>query len=266
MPRNRSLRRGIVGAPGIDDQIIQEGRNRRTIRSPILDRIDGTGRVPRLRDRPVGSGRPQKKTGDVQHLRGVGTQSQHRETRSFSRPPAMGVTFSHPDCTVGVGLAPNSCLAAHGLSSRSVGTGRRFRRNGRFTQMLSVQIHPFPVHPCSYCSDGTGLPSVGNWGTPSPCPEGFSIWLCIYYGKNDAGGQVFGYWVLDIGYWRGHIDTTQYPIPYAGASSSGGFSSVSSFTARRWGKRITSRMVSLSVKSIASRSTPMPKPPVGGIP
>ena len=35
---------------------------------------------------------------------------------------------------------------------------------------------------------------------------------------------------------------------------------------RRWGKRTTSRMVSVSVKSIASRSTPMPNPPLGGMP
>ena len=42
--------------------------------------------------------------------------------------------------------------------------------------------------------------------------------------------------------------------------------SSSSFSERRWGKRITSRMVSLLVKSMARRSMPMPKPPVGGIP
>ena len=36
--------------------------------------------------------------------------------------------------------------------------------------------------------------------------------------------------------------------------------------ARKWGKRITSRIVGLSVRSIVRRSTPMPKPPFGGIP
>ena len=35
---------------------------------------------------------------------------------------------------------------------------------------------------------------------------------------------------------------------------------------RRWGKRITSRIDAESVKSMASRSIPMPSPAVGGIP
>lgn len=35
---------------------------------------------------------------------------------------------------------------------------------------------------------------------------------------------------------------------------------------RRWGNKSTSRIVTLSVNNIARRSTPVPKPPVGGIP
>ncbi len=35
---------------------------------------------------------------------------------------------------------------------------------------------------------------------------------------------------------------------------------------RRWGNRMTSRMVFLPVRSMIKRSTPIPKPPLGGMP
>ena len=38
------------------------------------------------------------------------------------------------------------------------------------------------------------------------------------------------------------------------------------FRARKWGNSNTSRILGLSVKSITSRSTPVPKPPLGGMP
>lgn len=139
----------------------------------------------------------------------------------------------------------------------------------------ALRLTGFPVG-LDYRRSGIGI-------APSPCPEGSSIRLWVHYGKCGARGQIKGLgsgerglgngerglgsgdWGAGTGDWgtgngeRG-TGTGNYPIPspYSPASSS--------FTERRWGKRITSRMVSLSVRSITSRSMPIPKPPVGGIP
>ena len=60
--------------------------------------------------------------------------------------------------------------------------------------------------------------------------------------------QRFSSWVI--------LQFTQYD-----ADLSAGYS-----RSRRWGNRITSRMLGVSVKSMTRRSTPKPKPPLGGIP
>lgn len=68
-------------------------------------------------------------------------QSSRSATHSVADQPDE--PFSHPDYTVGVGLAPNSCLAAHGL----------------------LRLAP-------------ESPSIGNWGrAPHPAPKVFDIQL-----------------------------------------------------------------------------------------
>src|SRR5207247_10603743 len=52
----------------------------------------------------------------------------------------------------------------------------------------------------------------------------------------------------------------------SGSSSSPAAWAEAGRSRRRWGKRITSRMEAELVKSMASRSIPMPSPAVGGIP
>ncbi len=57
------------------------------------------------------------------------------------------------------------------------------------------------------------------------------------------------------------LEAPTLTLPLSGGGMGGGHSFV-----RKCGKRITSRIVSLPVSSIVSRSTPMPKPPFGGMP
>lgn len=59
---------------------------------------------------------------------------------------------------------------------------------------------------------------------------------------------------------RRPVEESKYPMTFLTAQQ------YHSSFARRCGKRITSRMVDLSVSSMVRRSIPIPNPPLGGIP
>ena len=63
-----------------------------------------------------------------------------------------------------------------------------------------------------------------------------------------------------------HRRADQNSITYKKTPAGGLFYCYSSSRSRRCGKRITSRIEWLSVSSMVSRSMPMPKPPLGGMP
>ena len=67
------------------------------------------------------------------------------------------VTFSHPDCTVGAGLSPDSCLAARGLLPHAGGDDRRS--------------------------------GIGTRFCPSPRPEGLRVYPMKFAEKKQMGSR-----------------------------------------------------------------------------
>ncbi len=152
----------------------------------------------------------------------------------------------------GVWRAKIACAGTNANTARCPCTGSHLLSSGLYRRRRILT----ELLPCGSRASQSGWITVDRelGSPPHPAPKvticgcGFTIANVTQWVK--SGGLEIGDWAI----------AAQSPI------SNPSFASSSSFTDRRWGKRITSRMVSRSVKSITSRSMPIPKPPVGGIP
>jgi|GEM_PF-2685859 len=220
-------------------------------------RTKQTARVARLRGQTSGHFPPQKKNpAERSVLRGVACKNSlcWDKRQKCAHGPKTGLHL------LSSGLYRRRRICTELLPCGSRAFQSLFKRDADFAETSDLcRVYPrksvlslfisVPVFQLGWITVDRelGLP-------PHPAPK-VPVFDCGFIMANMTR------WVKYGGLANGDRVGCLYPIPnfYSSALSF-------SFTERRWGKRMTSRMVSRSVRSIARRSMPMPKPPVGGMP